>query len=68
MPAPAKGDERLVRIRLRASPVAEEELSFAGVLSDFLAKASTNLRDVVGRGQVTQVTLYPHNAFLMMES
>ena len=67
MPASVKGDERLVRIWLRASPVAEEELSFAGVLSDFLAKASSNLRDVVSRGQATQVTLYPHNAFLMME-
>ena len=58
-PAPSEGDDRLVRVQLAASPVAEEELSFAGVLSDFLAKATSNLRDVASRGQATQVMLTP---------
>lgn len=59
--AAGEGDDRLVRIRLKASPVAEEELSFAGVLSDFLARASSGLRDVVSRGEATQVSMAgPH--------
>ena len=50
-----------MRIRLKASLVAEDELSFAGILSDFLARASSGLRDVVSRGEATQVrTSGPH--------
>ena len=61
LPVTGEGDDRLVHIRLKASPVAEEELSFAGVLSDFLARASSGLRDVISRGEATQVsTSGPH--------
>lgn len=62
---PSNGDGRLVHVKLAASPVAEEELSFAGVCSDFLAKAGSGFRDVSSRGKATQVTLTPHYRGLM---
>ena len=64
-PPPSKDNSRLVRVKLTASPVAEEELSFAGVCSDFLAKAGSGFRDVSGRGKATQVTLTPHHRRLI---
>ena len=55
MPAAEGRDDRLVRIELQAAPAAEEELSFAGVLSGFLARATGSLKEVATRGEATQV-------------
>ena len=57
MPAAERGDDRLVRIELQAAPAAEEELSFAGVLSAFLARATGSLKEVATRGEATQVSV-----------
>lgn len=58
MPAAERGDERLVRIELLAAPAAEEEASFAGVLSAFLARATGSLKEVATRGEATQVSIH----------
>ena len=58
MPAAENGDERLVRIELLAAPAAEEELSFAGVLSAFLARATGSLKEVATRGEAAQVSVF----------
>ena len=68
MPAAEKDDGRLVRIELQAAPAAEEELSFAGVLSAFLARATGSLKEVATRGEATQVSVFPIAESLLASS
>ncbi len=57
-------DGRLVRVRLDASPVAEEEGSFAAVCSQFLAKAQQRHSDLTARGKAAQAALSQLAMFL----
>lgn len=57
-------DSRLVIVRLEASPVAEEEASFAAVCSQFLEKAQRRHSDLMERGKAAQAALSQLATFL----
>ena len=58
------GSDKFVLLRLEASPVAEEEQSFARVCSDFLERAQERHQHLVLRGKAAEANITALATFL----